>query len=384
MNALANSQLEELNKFLGPNPPVTFKRYTGQEDEETRHEIRKNPPDILLTNYVMLELLLTHSRDQPLVNAMDDLRFLVLDELHTYRGRQGADVAFLCRRLREASGASNLLAVGTSATMSTEGSHAEQRQTVANVASTLFGTEVQAADVIGETLRRATPELDFDDPSQIDALRARVRQDTGGAPTTYEEFLSDPLSSWIESTFGLENEEGRLVRRTPLPVRGAAGGAQQLATITGLDALLCRRVLESHLLAGYRLRVPESGFPATAFRLHQFISRGDTVMRRPNRKARGTSRLISSALFLGTDHARFCRLPFVDHAGRSTTSLLERTTLKMAECLSLETSVRHRQTVASTLASCTSARNVPGPMIRLAMSVCPMIGSNGPLMDLLV
>ena len=51
--------------------------------------------------------------------------------------------------------------------MSTEGSHAEQRQTVANVASTLFGTEVQAADVvIGETLRRATPELDFDDPSR--------------------------------------------------------------------------------------------------------------------------------------------------------------------------------------------------------------------------
>ena len=61
MNALANSQLKELEKFLClgyPNKkgPVTFERYTGQESEEERERIRANPPDILLTNYVMLEL----------------------------------------------------------------------------------------------------------------------------------------------------------------------------------------------------------------------------------------------------------------------------------------------------------------------------------------
>jgi len=64
MNALANSQLKELEKYLrngygAGNEPVTFARYTGQEDDETRRKIRKNPPDILLTNYVMLELMLT-------------------------------------------------------------------------------------------------------------------------------------------------------------------------------------------------------------------------------------------------------------------------------------------------------------------------------------
>ncbi len=63
MNALANSQLNELNKYLrdgyGPGrEPVTYARYTGQEDDERRREIRDNPPDILLTNYVMLELML--------------------------------------------------------------------------------------------------------------------------------------------------------------------------------------------------------------------------------------------------------------------------------------------------------------------------------------
>ena len=90
MNALANSQQLELKKFLefGSAPsPVRFCRYTGQENEEERQDIRNNPPDILLTNYVMLELILTRPFDRKLVKAAKDLRFLVFDELHTYRGR---------------------------------------------------------------------------------------------------------------------------------------------------------------------------------------------------------------------------------------------------------------------------------------------------------
>ncbi len=65
MNALANSQLNELSKFLrpedGPEAPVTFRRYTGQESTLEKEEIRRNPPDILLTNYVMLELIMTRT-----------------------------------------------------------------------------------------------------------------------------------------------------------------------------------------------------------------------------------------------------------------------------------------------------------------------------------
>jgi len=62
MNALANSQQEELKKYLsnveGP-APVTFARYTGQDDNDRRKAIADDPPDILLTNFVMLELLMT-------------------------------------------------------------------------------------------------------------------------------------------------------------------------------------------------------------------------------------------------------------------------------------------------------------------------------------
>ncbi len=51
MNALANSQLEELRKFLVFGyPPVSFERYTGQEPPDERLRILAHPPDVLLTN----------------------------------------------------------------------------------------------------------------------------------------------------------------------------------------------------------------------------------------------------------------------------------------------------------------------------------------------
>ena len=79
MNALANSQEEELRKFLdhgyeGRHAPVRFARYTGQEKGPAREAIRSNPPDILLTNYMMLELLLTRREDRDLVRAAQGLR----------------------------------------------------------------------------------------------------------------------------------------------------------------------------------------------------------------------------------------------------------------------------------------------------------------------
>jgi len=138
MNALANSQLEELQKFLpGRTPPVTFARYTGQEREEVREQIRANPPDILLTNFMMLELLLTRQDvlDREVIDHCTDLRFLVLDELHTYRGRQGADVALLVRRVRQRLQAERLQCIGTSATMASEGSQEEKNRVVAEVAA---------------------------------------------------------------------------------------------------------------------------------------------------------------------------------------------------------------------------------------------------------
>ena len=179
MNALANNQLGELDKFLGfgfgGKAPVRVRRYTGQESHDERRAIVEDPPDIILTNYVMLELILTRRHEQGLVRAATDMRYLVFDELHTYRGRQGADVAMLVRRVRARMGGDALQWIGTSATMSNDGGLADRRRAVADVASRIFGVPVQPTDVIGETLQRVTADVDTDDPT----LGARLRTSLG-------------------------------------------------------------------------------------------------------------------------------------------------------------------------------------------------------------
>ncbi|MEO3791297.1 protein kinase [Nonomuraea sp. B10E15] len=273
MNALANSQLNELRKYLTDGygegrEPVTFARYTGQEDESRRKEIRDNPPDILLTNYVMLELLLTRPEDRrSLIKMAEGLEFLVFDELHTYRGRQGADVALLIRRVREACRAERLQCIGTSATMATEGTAEDRREAVARVATTLFGTPITPENVIGETLVRATEEPP--DTVPVERLTAP------GAPRAYDDLVRDPLARWIETRFGLAvDEEGRLVRQKPAKIENAAA---ELAERSGLGAQTCAEAIRATLKAGSEARHPVTERPLFAFRLHQFLSKGDTV-----------------------------------------------------------------------------------------------------------
>jgi ATP-dependent helicase YprA (DUF1998 family)/very-short-patch-repair endonuclease len=284
MNALANSQMGELSKFLklgfpDNKPLVTFERYTGQESDEEKNRIMANPPDILLTNYVMLELILTRPKEQKsLVTNAQGLRFLVLDELHTYRGRQGADVAMLVRRVRNALNAYKLQCIGTSATLAGPGSLEEQRQEVARVATMLFGDTVQPGHIISETLRRATPEHKPDSRLFLNRLAQRVTAPQA-VPTDYESLRQDPLASWIESNLGLTTDavSGRLIRARPRSISGQDGAARQLSAETGLPESRCAEALTRLLMAGYGIPNPETSLPTFAFRLHQFISRGDTV-----------------------------------------------------------------------------------------------------------
>ncbi|MBI5788071.1 MAG: DEAD/DEAH box helicase [Candidatus Schekmanbacteria bacterium] len=279
MNALANSQAGELEKFLGAKGLVTFARYTGQETDEERQQIIANPPDILLTNYVMLELILTRPDETPLVNAANGLRYLVLDELHTYRGRQGADVAMLVRRCRNAFAAEHLQCIGTSATLAGSGSYKEQCIEVAQVASKLFGADVKPEHVIGETLRRVTPDKDINSPEFIAQLSNRLQFPDYKPALDYSSFINDPLSVWIETVFGITaDDSGRLIRSAPRSITGPEGVAKKLSELTNTPLETCAEAVKQQFLASYRCEPnSESGFPVFAFRLHQFISRGDTV-----------------------------------------------------------------------------------------------------------
>ncbi|WON72909.1 DEAD/DEAH box helicase [Nitrosospira sp. Is2] len=273
MNALANSQLEELDKFLHGYPdgqqPFTVARYTGQESKVERNAIADNPPDILLTNFMMLELILTRfdEVDRRVVDHCQGLGFLILDELHTYRGRQGADVALLVRRLRERLQAEELVCIGTSATMSSTGNLADRNKTVAEVATKLFGARISEQDIIGETLERVTDPLKDVAAVQPDLGTAVARPEFTWA--NFDAFRIDPLSIWVELNLGIELPDNEPPRRAkPMTIQAAS---EKLANDADCTMDVARNGLQRFLVAAHEIRTPQ-GRPPFAFKLHQFIS----------------------------------------------------------------------------------------------------------------
>ena len=292
MNALANSQLEELNKFVNQSGlpdqhRPTFERYTGQESTDERKRIQELQPDILLTNFMMLELLMTRQNpvDQAVISNAQNLDFIVLDELHTYRGRQGADVAMLIRRLRDRLCRDKTpICIGTSATMVSDDAADDPAAAVATVASRLFGTKIASDGVIGESLERATdPAISV--KSLGERLGAAVDADVP-ASLTDSGLRSHPLAVWIELEVGLEDGQ-RLSRRPPVTLKDAA---QKLAAQTGRPPGRCEEQIQAMLIlmsrpANERDDAGDRAF--LAFKLHQFFSgagRLYSTLREPDRR----------------------------------------------------------------------------------------------------
>ena len=121
MNALVNDQIDRLRKILTGCPQITFAFYTGDTEERvsrmvgdaasdseipeneliSREEIRNNPPHLLFTNYSMLEYMLIRPTDNKLFlrENLNNWKFVVLDEAHTYHGALGIEISMLLRRL---------------------------------------------------------------------------------------------------------------------------------------------------------------------------------------------------------------------------------------------------------------------------------------------
>ncbi len=191
MNALANDQAKRLTQLITASPDdgtanplqgVTAALYTGEAGTTrttvsaaglitNRQIIRDDPPDILLTNYKMLDQLLLRHEDQRLWElSADSLTYVVLDEFHTYDGAQGTDVAMLLRRLGialksywPARGSDtdhhhadawdrplgNATPVGTSATLG--GADGDATEVMAAFASEIFGESFDAYSVVTES-----------------------------------------------------------------------------------------------------------------------------------------------------------------------------------------------------------------------------------------
>lgn len=182
MNALANDQAQRLARLITTPEPdgrlpladIAAGLYTGEDGPNRttvtpdglitdRKTLRDDPPDILLTNYKMLDQLLLRAEDQNLWRqSAASLTYLILDEFHTYDGAQGTDVAMLLRRLGMALRAyhpdadwsrplGNVTPVGTSATL---GSGEQEQLTILRFATEIFGEPFDQTCLVGE--RRLT------------------------------------------------------------------------------------------------------------------------------------------------------------------------------------------------------------------------------------
>lgn len=282
MNALINSQFEEFSRFqakfkssTGRDFPISFGQYTGQEKEEARVKMRENPPQILLTNYMMLELLLTRLRERSIRDGIyENLRFLVFDELHTYRGRQGADVALLIRRIRSRC-SMPVACIGTSATMVSAGAPAAQRAEVANVATKLFGKPFTPDQVINEKLTRS---CSFNGTIPT-GTELRIAIEAGVKPERDVDSLkAHPVAMWLENRLALEMRDGDWVRGKP---RRRSEIITALSKESGLAENICRVFLEQLLqwitIVNKRLQDSGSRYTLLPFKLHQFISQTGSV-----------------------------------------------------------------------------------------------------------
>jgi ATP-dependent helicase YprA (DUF1998 family) len=178
MNALANDQAKRLAGLLTTRDElagITAALYTGQEGPQRtrvspdglitdRAIIRDAAPDILLTNYKMLDQLLLRHDDKAIwQQSAHSLQYLVLDEFHTYDGAQGTDVAMLLRRLgltlksylpgdaltgaERARPLGRVTPVATSATLGDQGDPAE----MTGFARTVFGDDFDESSVVTES-----------------------------------------------------------------------------------------------------------------------------------------------------------------------------------------------------------------------------------------
>lgn len=175
MNALANDQagrIADAVHTIDALEGVRVGLYVGDKTEDptltmgpdhvitSRDAMRLDPPDILLTNYKMLDYLLTRPRDGKLWqhNAPETLQYLVVDELHTFDGAQGTDLACLIRRLKSRleMPEDTLCCVGTSATLGGPDDVSKLQAYAEDVFSEPFGADA----VIGEARQSADAFLD--------------------------------------------------------------------------------------------------------------------------------------------------------------------------------------------------------------------------------
>lgn len=229
MNALATDQAKRIAELVyGSNElrsNVTVGMYVGGREETparmmsehgviTDHEtMLNNPPDILLTNYKMLDYLLVRPKDSTLWqdNDPETLKYIAVDELHTFDGAQGTDLACLLRRLKRRLGIYDgyLCCVGTSATMGSK----ENNGSILEYAAEIFGEPFDKDAIITEDRLSAQEFFEGCDVTEFamptaEQTEALERHSVDDDPSAY---LTDAVAAWFPEYKGdIGSDEGRI------------------------------------------------------------------------------------------------------------------------------------------------------------------------------
>jgi ATP-dependent helicase YprA (DUF1998 family) len=261
MNALVNDQEDRVRtacEALG----LRYGVYTGATPAHERARMQENPPDILLTNYSMLEFILTRREDRKLFGA-GMLRYLVLDEIHTYQGALGSEIACLVRRLRGHVDVDGLVCVGLSATVSAGGDHDADVRRTAAFAADLFAVPFGADGIVEES----PVDAPISDPASIgpapDPAALRAALAAGGDPGQLRAALGDPQASPM-----LDLLRAELAR--PRTVEELVGVLAALPQRTGADPGRLRNEVAGWLLLGAGTHT-SAGPPVLEAKVHVFL-----------------------------------------------------------------------------------------------------------------
>lgn len=219
MNALATDQAKRVAQLIENSPElkgkVTAGMYVGGHVDHaptvmtpdsiiTDHDaMLDNPPDILLTNYKMLDYLLVRPKDAALWrnNKPETLKFIVVDELHTFDGAQGTDLACLLRRLKSRlyTPQGSLCCIGTSATMGGAG----EAKNILDYAKNVFGEQFEDDAIITEDRLSAAEFLmnydisDYTIPDDIQISKLAAATDD----MDFHAYLTLAAASWLDASF---------------------------------------------------------------------------------------------------------------------------------------------------------------------------------------
>ena len=214
MNALATDQSKRFAELIWKSPElrgnVTVGMYVGGHEQKphrmmrednviTDHETMLNtPPDILMTNYKMLDYLLVRPKDAALWkdNKPNTLKYIAVDELHTFDGAQGTDLACLLRRLKSRlwTPGGYLCCIGTSATMGSK----DNGKSILEYAQEVFGEPFDEDAVVTED--RLSPDeffagQDITDFTMPTAAQVRELNELAAQDDEYA-FLRAAAAAW--------------------------------------------------------------------------------------------------------------------------------------------------------------------------------------------